>query len=187
MIDFTKIHEKKINWARFASGFNKEDSLKGTLAIYDHMLTLLDGCSDEDVTFVPVDPDAHDPYAEEANDEALAWTLGHVIVHVTASNEESAFLAAELARGVEVEPHRSRYETHWETVTTIAQLRQRLEESRRMLLSSLEIWPDEPHLENFYTATSGLKITPIMRFLLGLAHCDEHLPQMAEILRQAQN
>jgi hypothetical protein len=41
---------------------------------------------------------------------ALPWTLGHVIVHITASAEESAFLAAELARGVHRRTGRSRFE-----------------------------------------------------------------------------
>lgn len=49
------------------------------------------------------------------DDVHLAWNLGHVIVHTMASAEESAALAAELARGVEYHG-RSRYEVPWETV-----------------------------------------------------------------------
>ena len=73
-----------------------------------------------------------------------------MIVHTTASSEEAAFIAAELARGVEFHG-RSRSEVPWETVTTIEQCRHRLEESRRMRLATLQIWPDEPDLDNTMT------------------------------------
>jgi hypothetical protein len=106
-------------------------------------------------------------------------------VHTTASAEESAALAAELARGVEFHG-RSRYETPWETVTTIAQCRHRLEESRRMRLMSLEMWPDQPHLDNVYEPWPGAsEVNPIGRFVLGLMHDDAHLDQIAKIVRQA--
>ena len=52
---------------------------------------------------------------------------------------------ADLARGVAFHG-RSRSEVPWETVTTIAQCRARLEESRRMRLASLDMWPDQPYL-----------------------------------------
>ena len=35
-----------------------------------------------------IDLDADDPYAEAADEATMAWTLGHVIVHATASSEE---------------------------------------------------------------------------------------------------
>jgi hypothetical protein len=109
-----------------------------------------------------------------------------VIVHTTASAEEAAFLAAEMARGVQ--PHgRSRYETPWEMVTTIAQCRQRLQESRRMRLASLEMWPDEPHLENVYEAwPGGPPVNVLGRFVLGLRHDSDHLDHIAKIVHQAQ-
>jgi hypothetical protein len=109
-----------------------------------------------------------------------------VIVHTTASAEEAAALAAELARGVQ--PHgRSRFETPWQTVKTIAQCRRRLEESRRMRLTSLEMWPDEPHLDDIYEAwPGGPQVNAMSRFVLGLMHDDSHLAQIAGIVRQAQ-
>ena len=117
-------------------------------------------------------------------DVDLAWTLGHVIVHALASSEESAFLAAEMARGVE--PHgRSRYETPWEEVTTIEQCRSYIEQSRRMILAMLDVWPDEPHLDNTYEPWDGMVANPVIRFLLGLSHAEEHLAQIEEIVRQA--
>jgi len=116
----------------------------------------------------------------------MPWTLGHVIVHSTASAEEAAFLAAEMARGVHYEPRRSRAEVHWTTVKTIAACRARLEESRRMRLASLDMWPDLPHMDNTYVSPqTGAVITPIMRFVTGLSHDDAHLGQIADIIRQA--
>jgi len=115
----------------------------------------------------------------------LAWNLGHVIVHITASSEEAAFIASELARGVEVEPRRSRWEVPWEEVKTIEQCRRYLEQSQRMLLASLEMWPDEPHLENYYESNMGTKVTPVLRFIYGQSHADGHLGQVEDIVKQA--
>jgi len=133
---------------------------------------------------VPDDPEADDPYAADPADRDLAWTLGHVVVHVTASAEESAFLAAELARGVPSHG-RSRYEVPWESVTTIAECRHRLEESRRMRLATLDVWPDEPHLDNLYEGYGGRSIGPVARFIYGLMHDDDHLEHLVDIVRQA--
>ena len=121
-----------------------------------------------------------------AADEAetyQAWTLGHVIVHATASAEEAAILAAELARGVKYHG-RSRSEVAWETVVTITQCRQRLEESRRMRLASLDLWPGQPYMENVYEAF-GDSINAVSRFVWGLKHDDDHLGQIEDIVQQA--
>jgi hypothetical protein len=142
-------------------------------------------CNDADVTFQPVDPTANDPYASNPDEVHMAWTLAHVIVHITASAEESAALAAELARGVPTHG-RSRYETPWQTVKSIAACLDRLEESRRMCLASLDMWPDAPHLD---TLTESTPVRPAMnalgRFAMGLMHEDSHLSQILEIVRQA--
>jgi hypothetical protein len=151
---------------------------KATNKSIDFYLSLLDGAPDSAVTAVPRDEKAHDPYAKP-EDQNISWTLGHIIVHVTASSEEGAFLAAELARGVE-NHGRSRYETDWETVTTVAQCRQRLEESRRMRLASLDLWPDAPILSNTYAIVEGAPaLNAPARFLLGLAHEIGHQAQAA--------
>jgi hypothetical protein len=144
-------------------------------------LDIIASATDADVVFVPVDPQANDTFGK-AEDKDLAWTL-HVIVHATASSEEGAALSSPLARGLAVEG-RSRYETPWETVTTVAQLHQRLEESRRMRLAFLETWPDEPHLDVIQTLSFG-QLNAVARFLAGLLHEDSHLEQLREIMRQA--
>ncbi len=185
LLDFTPVRNKEVTLAELVADLTRDDLRELTNAMVDTMLELIADCADEDVTFVPVDPDAHDAYATDEAERNIAWTLGHVIVHTTASAEESAAIAAELARGVEYHG-RSRYEVPWRTVTTVEQCRRRLEESRRMRLASLEMWPDEPHLNNTYEPWKAIgEINAISRFALGLLHDDDHLDQIAEIVRQA--
>jgi hypothetical protein len=187
MLDFGPVRQKEKTWVELTAGLTVEDLRDLTNEMVDTMLALIADCTDDCVTFVPDDPVASDSYAIDQAEVNMPWTLGHVIVHTTASAEESAVLAAELARGVAVQPRRSRSERPWRTITTIAQCRQRLEESRRMRLASLEMWPDEPYLDNFYQARAGgVEMTAVIRFVLGLSHDDSHLGQIEEIVRQAQ-
>jgi hypothetical protein len=164
---------------------SKADLQRLTNALIEDVKKLLQHCVDADVTFVPVDPMAHDPAAASSGEAGTAWTLGHIIVHMTASSEESAMLAAELARGVTYHG-RSRSEIPWTAITTVAQCRARLEESRRMRLASLDMWPDLPHLSNTYFPRPGtMELGPVARFLSGLKHDDNHLDQLREVIRQA--
>ena len=185
MLDFTSVRNKEITWAEFTAVLSKADLQQLTNEMIDQMQALIVECNDDDVVFEPEDPDANDTFALHEDEVNISWTLGHVIVHTTASAEESAAIAAELARGVEVEPRRSRSEVPWREVTTIQQCRDRLEESRRMRLASLEMWPDEPYLDNAYQSkTGGMKITAVIRFVFGLSHDDSHLGQIADIVQQ---
>ena len=182
MLDFKAVRDKRITLAELVAGLTRDDMGTLTHEMVDTMLGLIADCIDADVTFVLVDPEANDRWAAKEEEVKMAWTLGHVIVHTTASAEESAALAAELARGVPSHG-RSRYETPWETVTTLAQCRHRLEESRRLRLTSLAMWPDEPHLDNVYEAwPGGPPVSAIGRFVLGLSHDDSHLGQIADIV-----
>ncbi len=185
MLDFTPVRNKDITIDQLCADLTVDDLRRLTGEMVDAMLELLVGCTDEDVVFVPDDPTAGDTYAADPDETLLAWTLGHVVVHTTASAEEAAFLAAELARGVPHREGRSRYEVPWRSVTTIEQCRQRLEESRRMRLASLYLWPDPPHLDNLFTTRSGARYNAVVHFVFGLYHDDSHLGQIAEIVRQA--
>ncbi|HZD10010.1 MAG TPA: DinB family protein [Candidatus Binatia bacterium] len=157
-----------------------------TNEMVDSVKELIAGCQDADVVFMPEDPAAHDRFAASESEVHMPWTLAHVIVHITASAEESAFLAAELARGVCFHG-RSRSEVPWESVTSIEQCRSRLEESRRMRLASLNMWPEMPHLDNVYSPYKGVgRIGAKERFLLGLKHDADHLEQIEDIVGQAQ-
>ena len=188
MLDFDAVREKRMSFTELTMNLTPEDLRSLSHEMIDTLLTMIADCTDDDVVFQPTDPEADDPYAsgEGANGVNDAWTLGHVIVHTTASAEEAAFVAAEMARGIE--PHgRSRYETPWEKMTTIAQCRQRLQESRRIRVASLDLWPDNPHMNVYFQyGPDKPRYNALQRFTLGLRHEADHLDQIREILRQAQ-
>jgi len=185
MIDFEPLRNKQITLNELAACVGLADLRSTTLALVSRMQTLIATCTDRDVTFQPSDPAARDPHAATPEEVNMPWTLAHVIVHTTASAEEAAAIAAEMARGVTYHG-RSRYETHWKQITTIVQCRERLDESCRMRLASLEMWPAKPHLENMAEIIPGRPVVnPVGRFLMGLSHDDAHLAQIAEIVRQA--
>ena len=184
MLDFEAVRAKRMTLQELAEPLTLDDLRTLTNEMVDQMLELIDNCEDEDVVMPPIDPAANDPHAATPEEVHMPWTLGHVIVHATASTEEAAFLAAELARGV-VFHGRSRYETPWQEMTTIAGCRGRLEENRRMRLASLDLWPRWPHLDNTCEIIpTWPPFNPVDRFIFGLMHDDSHLGQIAEIARQ---
>lgn len=186
MLNFQAVRDEEITFAELVADLTLDDLRDLTNEMVDTMLSLIVDCVDADVILEPVDPQAYDPFAAIPEEVNLAWNLGHVVVHTTASAEESAAVAAELARGVEYHG-RSRYEVLWQEMGTAAGCRQRLEESRRMRLASLEMWPAEPHLENSYEVWPDRpKVNAIGRFVLGLMHDESHLGQIEEIVKQAQ-
>ena len=186
MLNFAPVRAKEITLQELTADLTVVDLRRLTDEMVNVMLSLIAGCTDEDVVFVPEDPEAHDKYAAAAEELHMPWTLGHVIVHTTASAEECAFLAAEVARGVSDRGGRSRYEAPWPSVTTIAQCRQRLAESGRMRLACLDAWPDTPHAEVAYRfRPDGPVFCAAGLFAYGLFHDDSHLGQIAEIVRQA--
>ena len=185
MLDFQAFHSGELTFPELVTGLTQDDLRPLTDEMIDTILGLITGCADADVTFEPVDPQANDPFAATPEELHMPWTLGHVIVHTTASGEESAAVAAELARGVEYHG-RSRYEVHWTEMRTIEGCRQRLAESRRIRLASLGMWPDSAHLENVYQAwTDGPMVNAIGRFILGLMHEEAHLGQIGDIVQQS--
>ena len=185
MIDLTPVRNKEMTLSEACAYLDKDTLRAETNEVIDTILDIIADCVDEDVVFVPIDPDADDTYAASEDDKEIAWTLGHVIVHVTAGSEEGAFTAAELARGVEFHG-RSRYETPWETMKTMDQVRHRLEESRRIRLATLEVWPDEPHMENtVHLGFMNADANAIERYAVGYNHEIGHLEQIREIVRQA--
>ena len=185
-MNFHAVRNEEISFADLIAALKRDDLRDLTNEMVDTMLGLIAVCVDADVIFEPVDLEANDPFAEKPEEVNLAWNLGHVVVHTTASAEEAAAVAAELARGVEYHG-RSRYEVPWREMRTIEGCRRRLEESRRMRLASLEMWPDEAHLEPEHEAWSGgPRVNAIGRFVLGLMHDDSHLEQIRKIVHQAE-
>lgn len=188
MRDFAPVRNKEKTMLQFVTNLRVNDLRALTNEMVDRQLDLIRDATDADVTFVPSDPTANDTFAVDPGEANLPWTLGHVIVHTTASAEEAAYMSVELARGAPYRGGRSRYETHWTTAKSIAQMRQRLEESRRMRLAALDMWPQEPHLDNLYRPRPELpEGNCVSRFVGGLLHDDSHLAQIAEIVRQAKN
>lgn len=185
MIDFGPLRRREASLQDLAQGLKLADLGKLTEEMCGLQLASIDDAVDEDVVLVPDDPEANDTFAAKPEDVGLSWTLGHVVVHTTASAEESAALALVLARGLPVE-RRSRYEVPWEQATTVEFIRHRIRESLRMRLSMLAAWPDKPHLDNFYAPYEGRPpMNALGRFLGGLAHDDSHLEQMRKIMVQA--
>jgi hypothetical protein len=183
MLDFTLVKNRTMTFSDMARDLTPADLRNLTNEMIDTMLSIVADATDEDVVFIPQDPNADDPYGIP-EEKDLVWTLGHVAVHTTASAEESAALALTLARGLAPEG-RSRYEVPWRTVQTIAQVRHRFEESRRMRLVMLDAWPDEPHLEVTYSISPRFgPFNATARFLMGLYHDDDHIGQLKEIMRQ---
>ena len=186
MLDFTPVNKYEVPMSNFSAHLWLADLRQLTHQSVDRLLALLAQCEDDDIVYVPHDPLAYDAYAARFRpDEAeIGWTIGHNIVHATASAEEYAFNAAELARGVPYHG-RSRYEHPWQTITTVQQCVTRLEESRRLRLASLELWPNEPDLQNGVTPwrQSGW-VNAVGLFTWGLAHDDSHWRQIQKVLRQ---
>lgn len=183
MLDFRSVKNGSQTFAELAAGLTKADLYRLTDEMVDIMQEIIADAVDADVVFVPDDPQANDAFGKP-EEVYLPWTLGHVIVHATASSEEAVALALVLARGLPIEG-RSRYEVYWKTVKSVAQIRQRLEESRRMCKAMLDAWPDEPHLDVTFTHQRVGELNAIGRFLFGLSHNTDHLGQLREIMRQS--
>ena len=145
--------------------------------------------NDTQLSFIPDDPDAHDPYAPEG-EQHIGWSVAHLVLHMTASAEEGAAYASLQARGIALpQGTRLRYEPDWHEVNTLSQITQRIAECRRMLLGYLDTFPDEPHLDVYRETRPDSpvqnKVNAIGSFLFGLRHLDGHVAQIHEAKRQA--
>lgn len=190
LIDFAPVLAGDASLYDYAQQFSVDDLRQATNESIDAMLEIIGDADDAQVVFIPDDPDADDPGAPP-EERYLGWNLAHLVAHVTASSEEWAMYSAILARGIAYgrEP-RLRYEPDWRTITTRAQVIQQLEESRRMRLAALDMFPDAPHWdalrdmsENF-TAKYG-RVNAKVAFLFELEHEQGHYAQMREAARQA--
>jgi len=190
MIDFTQLTQpeaRMLDVARFASVM---DLAAATHRSLDTLLALIREATDAMIVHVPDDPNAHDPYAVEG-EEQVGWTLGHLVAHVTASSEEWAAYSSILARGIAYPRQpRLRYETAWRDIDTQAKAVQRLEESRRMRLAYLQTWPERPQLDVQVELSERARerwgdMNAPAAFLFGLRHEVSHHDQVREALRQA--
>ena len=182
MLDFAAVRDGSQTFDDLARDLRPDALHDLTDEMIDLVLNITAPATDADLQFEPVDAQA--PTNEDGT-VARGWTLAHVVTHMTAGSEETAAIAATLARGVLVEG-RSRYEVPWDTIQTVVQLRERIEESRRMRHALLNAWPDQPHLElRFKLAQRFDPLNAPACFILGLFHEDGHLEQLREVMRQA--
>ncbi len=184
-LDFSRVRAREVKLADLVADLSIDDLARATDSSIAQIEEILATATDGDVVFVPEDPAADDPAAADPADRDLAWNLGHLVAHVTASAEESAALAEELARGVPFHG-RSRWEVPWKTVTTIDQCRQRLAESRRVRLASLQMWPSSPPSEVDPDPATPTWQQARERFARGLSHEDAHVDQIRNVVKQAQ-
>ncbi|MEP6987548.1 MAG: DinB family protein [Chloroflexota bacterium] len=190
--DFTPVENHEMTMLQFSENFTVEDLRNATNESIDTLLKIVRVLNDEQVAFLPVDPEADDPYAKPG-EEKIGWSIAHLVVHATATSEEWATYSSFLSRGIPypAEP-RLRYETEWKTVTTTAQCIQRLEESRRIRLSYLAAWPDVPNLEIKRELSPRFiekfgEFNAAVCFLFGLKHELGHYAQFREVARQAKS
>ena len=184
-LDFSRVRAREVKLADLVADLSVDDLARAADSSIAQIEEILATATDADVVFAPEDPAADDPAAADPADRDLAWNLGHLVAHVTASAEESAALAQELARGVPFHG-RSRWEVPWKTVTTIDQCRQRLAESRRMRLASLQMWPSSPPSEVDPDPATPTWQQARERFARGLSHEDAHVDQIRDVVKQAQ-
>lgn len=188
-VDFTPIRERTQKAIPFGAQYTLEDLRSAATESVEFMLQVIADLDDSDVTFVPEDPEANDPYAAP-DEQNIGWTLAHLIAHVTASTEEYVSVASVLARGIDYpkEP-RLRYETHWKTLTSQHACEQRLRESLRLRLAYLDAFPDtllDGHWERSerFLELFG-EVDAKAAYLFGLNHETGHHAQMLEVRRQA--
>lgn len=179
--DFAAIQTGQRTYAATVAGYDRNDLTQLTQGYYAEISAIISGVTDAAIVAVPFDP----ALTNQSEGEG-AWTLGHVIAHLTATAEESAALASALARGAAfADDLRLRAEVTWETLQTVAQVNARLAESQRICLAFLGTWPDRPDLARTMTLVPQLgPLNAIGRYMLGLFHADMHLAQLREIMGQ---
>lgn len=190
-IDFAPLLKREVNPFEYSQQYSIDDLREASNTSLDILVDIINQATDEQITFIPHDPDAHDPDAV-AGEEHIGWSLGHLVLHATATAEEGFSRSSILARGIVLPSSlRLRYEDSWHThCQTRADCLHRLEESRRMRLAYLDAWPDRPHLDVFLEPSPDtpfrFQINALVSALLGLTHEIQHHDQFREALRQAQ-
>ncbi|MEM6527459.1 MAG: DinB family protein [Chloroflexota bacterium] len=190
-IDYTDFINGDIKWAQLAERYTFDEILEETRRLYDAVRDLLQDIPDAAVAYIPQDPDAHDKAAATEDEEHVGWSIGHVVAHLTASNEETFLFASLLARGIQHDG-RLRTEAPWEDIDTAEKALQRLEESRRIVFAYASALPDEPRMDVLRAFGSEKAaayfgdINAKASMLMGLTHHREHVQQIAKVKQQAE-
>ena len=182
MIDFSPILEQPIILSQWQHDYTREDLIQLTHEMVDTMLELVNTAKDAYVSFIPLDLNAN----IDTGEPPPGWTLAHLINHTTATAEECAAISATLSRGINAE-WRNRYELPYDGITTVQQLRERLEDSRRMRLAYFEAWLRKPYLDTYWRLLEHRygALNAVGFGLLGFKHDSDHLPQIKDTIRQA--
>lgn len=162
------------------SRIGREDVRETINSLYDFLLETVRPLTDAQVCFEPKD---------EKAENGVGWSVAHLVLHATASNEEGSTVASLLARGI-VRDGRFRHEPDWKDVTTAEAILQRIQESRRMCLAYLDAWPDRPALDVYRwmpegSRMSNLKINALGTIAFSLWHGVGHQDQIRDAARQA--
>ena len=190
-IDFTPVQNREVKIIDWAAQFSQADIREAANASIDFMLDIIADLTDADVTFIPFDAEAHDSHAP-AELQNIGWSVGHLILHVTASTEEYASVAAILARGIAYPPEpRLRVEADWQTAArTVDECRQRIVESGRMRNAFLDSFPDQPNTDTRWERSEKfIEIFGEMNYkaavMMGLSHEYGHRAQFLDAKTQA--
>ncbi len=171
-------HAGKASYADMVRDITHKDLYELTDQIFESVQNAISGITDAGVTFVP-----HDAALKEGDEQA--YTLGHVIAHLTATLEETSSIGSALARGIAFEG-RLRNEVEWKTIRTAQQVHSRFNESRRMCRAFLDTWPNAPHLDVTIIRIPHFgAMNAIGVHVLGILHGESHIEQLQEIMRQA--
>ncbi len=178
VFDMEAFRSGKASYADLVRDITHSDLYRFTDEYFSTVQPIVADVTDRATTFVPRDAALKDPGEQ-------AYTLGHVIVHLTATLEESASVASVLARDIAFDG-RLRYEVPWETIHTAQQIHERLKESQRMCRAYLDAWPDAPHLDiTIMRIPSFGPMNAVGMHMLGIMHGEAHIEQLREIMRQA--
>jgi len=190
-INFTPVQNREVKLIDWSAQFSLDDIREAVNLGTDFMLDILNDLTDADVTFIPFDAEASDPHAP-AELQNIGWSIGHLVLHVTASSEEYASIAAVLARGINFPPEmRLRYEADWQVANqTVAECRQRVLESQRMRNAYLDSFPDQPSADSRWERSAKFieifgEMNAKAAYLMGLGHEYGHHAQFIEVKTQA--
>jgi hypothetical protein len=64
MLDFMAVKNRTMSFTELSQSLSKADLHKATDEMIDTMLDIITDATDEDVVFVPQDPNADDPYGK---------------------------------------------------------------------------------------------------------------------------
>ncbi len=187
LIDFQPVFDRTQTLGELAAGYGRADLGAALDRYVDFTREVINGVTDAQAAWIPVDQAADDPHAASEADRHAGWSLIHLVMHVTASAEEAAAFSSILARGIAISG-RLRSERDWQQVTGCRETVGRLEECRRICHGYLSAWPDSPDLATVRImpdTMAWMKPNAAVSFLAGLLHWQRHVEQLRRVADEA--